>query len=74
MPQKELDALRLPLLQPLGPAFRAPRRVAFYLFADGSWVIENFNDEPVAVELDGQSRKCRPGAGPCSGRKRESKS
>ena len=23
-----------------------------YLFADGSWVIENFNDIPVTVKLD----------------------
>ena len=51
LPQKELDSLRLPLLRPLGTSLRAPARVALYLFADGSWVIENFNDEPVVVEL-----------------------
>lgn len=55
--EKELDALRLPLLQPLGCSFRAPSRVALYLFADGSWVIENFNDEPVAVELAGKPQR-----------------
>lgn len=55
--QKELDALRLPLLQPLGSSFQAPSRVALYLFADGSWVIENFNDEPVVVELAGKQQR-----------------
>ncbi len=55
--QEELDSLRLPLLRPLGPSFRAPSRVALYLFADGSWVIENFNDEPVVVELAGKQQR-----------------
>jgi hypothetical protein len=27
--------------------------VALYLFDDGSWVIENFNDAAVQVKLDG---------------------
>ena len=31
--------------------------MAFYPFADGSWVIENFNDEPVTVDLNGESRQ-----------------
>jgi hypothetical protein len=34
--------------------------VAFYPFADESWVIENFNDEAVAVNLDGQQRQVPP--------------
>ena len=34
--------------------FRAPNRVALYLFRDGSWVVENFNDEAVTTELNGQ--------------------
>jgi hypothetical protein len=55
--QKELDALRTPLLQPLGSSFRAASRVALYLFADGSWVIENFNDAPVVVELAGNQQR-----------------
>ena len=55
LPQKELDDLRAPLLRPLGHTLRAPNRVAFYPFADGSWVIENFNDTPVTVDLDGHS-------------------
>lgn len=57
LPQKELDSLRDPLLRPLNRTFRAPARVAYYPFTDGSWVIENFNDEAVTVELDGQPRQ-----------------
>ncbi len=52
-----LNPLRAPLLKPWGHAFRAPNRVGLYLFADGSWVIENFNDRPVTVELDGTRRE-----------------
>ena len=54
LPQPTLDVLRAPLLKPLGHSFKAPNRVALYLFADGSWVVENFNDQPVQVELDGR--------------------
>ena len=50
--QKELDELRAPLLRPYKTSFRAPNGVALYLFRDGSWVIENFNDEPAKVELN----------------------
>ena len=53
LPQGDLDALRQWLLKPLGLTFKAPNRVALYLFADGSWVVENFNDRAVTVELDG---------------------
>jgi hypothetical protein len=52
-PQIELDLIRQPLLKPLARTFRAPGRVALYLFTDGSWVVENFNDRPVSVKLDG---------------------
>ncbi len=54
LPQDTLDALRAPLLEPLSRRFEAPNRVALYLFADRSWVVENFNDGPVTVKLDGQ--------------------
>ena len=57
LPQAELDALRAAMLRPLDHTFRAPSRVALYLFADGSWVIENFNDEPVVVELAGKQQR-----------------
>jgi hypothetical protein len=55
--QGDLDAIRQWLLEPLGRTFKAPNRVALYLFADGSWVVENFNDEVVAVELNGESQQ-----------------
>jgi hypothetical protein len=51
----ELDALRAPLLRPFKVTFAAPNRVALYLFRDGSWVFENFTDEAVKVELNGQA-------------------
>jgi len=56
MEQPEVDALRTPLLKPFGRAFEAPGKVALYLFADGAWVIENFNDHAVTVKLDGVER------------------
>jgi hypothetical protein len=52
--QSELDELRAPLLRPLNVTFRAPNRVGLYLFQDGSWVIENFADDTVSVELNGK--------------------
>jgi hypothetical protein len=51
---EQLDGYRAPLLSALGKAFQAPNRVALFCFADGSWVIENFNDEPADVSLDGR--------------------
>lgn len=53
LPQDALDRLREPLLKPLGRRFAAGNRVALYLWEDGSSVVENFNDEPAAVRLDG---------------------
>ncbi|HUC86074.1 MAG TPA: hypothetical protein VL970_12830 [Candidatus Acidoferrales bacterium] len=52
--QADLDRLRNPLLAPLKQGFSAPNKVALYLFSDGSWVIENFNDTPVQTSLSGQ--------------------
>jgi hypothetical protein len=52
--QQELDQLRQPLLQPFETAFQAPTRVSLYLFEDRSWVIENFRDDPVEVQLNGK--------------------
>ena len=57
LPQDRLDTLRAPLLKPFKATFKAPNRVALYLFEDGSRVVENFTDEPVEVELDGTTRK-----------------
>ena len=58
--QESLDAIRQPLLKSLGRSLEAPCRVALYLFSDGSWVIENFNDRPVTVKLDGQTLNVGP--------------
>ncbi len=52
--QDELDAIRSPLLRAIDVKFSAPNQVALYLFEDGSWVVENFNDAPVTVTLDGR--------------------
>ncbi|HEY3915540.1 MAG TPA: hypothetical protein VGN61_13715 [Verrucomicrobiae bacterium] len=52
--QEKLDAIRAPLLRPFRTTFQAPNRVALYLFSDGGWVIENFNDTPVDVTLNSQ--------------------
>jgi hypothetical protein len=60
--QKELDELRASLLRPFKTSFAAPDQVAVYLFRDGSWVIENFNDTPARVELNG-----KPGTVPTRG-------
>ena len=56
LPQNDLDALRPALLRPLHLSFKAPGRVGFYPFQDGSWVIENFNDQPVTVEIGGTTQ------------------
>jgi len=53
--QDHLDGIRAPLLQPFKSSFRAPNRVALYLFNDKSFVIENFRDEPATVELNGKA-------------------
>ena len=50
----DLDDLRAPLLLPFHSSFSAPNRVALYLFGDGSWVVENFNDEALTIELNHQ--------------------
>ena len=54
--QSSLDYLRVHLLSPLKCNFAAPNKVGFYLFTDGSWVIENFNDTPVTVQLNGAKK------------------
>ncbi len=52
--QAECDALRQPLLRPLRWRFEAPNRVGLYLFADGSWVIENFGDQIARTKIHGE--------------------
>jgi hypothetical protein len=51
----EIDPLRAALLRPFQIQFKAPNRTALYLFEDGSWVIENFNDQPVEPKLNGET-------------------
>jgi hypothetical protein len=46
--------MRRPLLAAIHTTFRAPNGVALYLFSSDSWVVENFNDQPAAVELNGE--------------------
>jgi len=58
--QAELDAIRAPLMRPLGRRLESPNRVAIYLFADGSEVIENFNDHAVTVRLDSRPHEIAP--------------
>ena len=53
LPKGDLERIREPLLRPLGRRFVAAGKLALYLWEDGSSVIENFNDEPAIVELDG---------------------
>lgn len=58
--QTELDEFRAPLLRPVKTSFHAPGRVALYLFKPAGWVVENFNDQPVEVELNGQKLTVEP--------------
>ena len=54
-----IAALR-PHMRPFGRCFEAPHPVALYLFQDGSRVIENVNDEPAGVMLDGLPQRFAP--------------
>jgi hypothetical protein len=58
--EAELNAIRQLLLKPFDRTFSAPNRVALYLFSDGSWVVDNFSDNPAKVELDGAAMKIAP--------------
>jgi hypothetical protein len=52
--REALLALRAPMLAPLNVRFEAPAGVSLYLFDDGSWVIENFNDAEADVVINGK--------------------
>jgi hypothetical protein len=54
LPQERLDDLRAPLLGAVGVTFQAPHQMGLYLFTRGGWVVENFNDAPVEVALNGR--------------------
>ena len=53
MGQPALDELRSSMLGKM-VQFKSPNQVALYWFQDGSWVVENFNDAAVKVELNGK--------------------
>jgi hypothetical protein len=52
LPREAADALRGPLLRPLGWEFSAPAGVALYLF-DGAWCVYSFLDRSVGVGING---------------------
>ena len=54
LPESALNDLRAFLLRPLKVSFQAPNRVGLYYFRDGSWVVENFNDQSAPVKLNGR--------------------
>ncbi|MGZ8940070.1 MAG: hypothetical protein ACXW32_12735, partial [Limisphaerales bacterium] len=56
----DLSKLRAPLLGALNLRFEAPNRVGLYPFSDRSWVVENFNDEPVEVQINGENLRLSP--------------
>jgi len=60
LPEGEVELLREHLMAPLKTTFRGPKKVGFYLFKDRSWVVENFNDTPAVVELDGSQIQVPP--------------
>ncbi|MBM3333927.1 hypothetical protein FJY63_04625, partial [Candidatus Sumerlaeota bacterium] len=49
--REEADALRQPLLEPLGITLSAPTRVSLYLYGSKKIVLENFNDESIEAVL-----------------------
>ena len=51
--EDRLNRLRSQLLPALGATLEGPNKIALYLFQDKSWVLENFNDYPVKVQLNG---------------------
>lgn len=55
MTNAQLDGIRKPVLTALKTSFQAPSQVSLYLFTDGSYVIENFNDQPVDTVLNEMS-------------------
>lgn len=50
--REDLDELRRPLLRPFKASLSAPNKVSLFLYDDGSWVVCNFNNDAVGVELN----------------------
>lgn len=55
--REEADALRRPLLEPLGITLSAPTRVSLYLYGSKKIVLESFNDEEIEVGLNVRDAK-----------------
>ncbi|MGB9604165.1 MAG: hypothetical protein ACPMAG_15375, partial [Limisphaerales bacterium] len=55
--QQQINELQAKVLKPFKVNFKSGNKVGFYLYSDGSYVIENFNNEPVDVELNGKILK-----------------
>ena len=53
--QPALDDLRSAMLKTMSIEFKSPNQVGLYWFADGSWVVENFNDSAVKAQLNGKT-------------------
>ena len=49
--RKKLNGIRDKMLAPFDVKFDAPNSVALYLMGDDTYIIENFNDEPVDIIL-----------------------
>jgi hypothetical protein len=58
--EREISAIRQPLLDALGVEFDAPADVALYLFSDNSWVIESFQDRGTTVSFNGENYTIPP--------------
>ena len=54
MPIARVSNLRAAMLRPLACQFEGPACTAFYLFEDGSWVVESFHDAPIEVMINGR--------------------
>jgi hypothetical protein len=54
-PAADLRRLQQAMLSGTAAGFNAPVKVAFYPFADGSWVVENFNDQPVIAQIESKA-------------------
>lgn len=55
LPTERVSTLRAAMLRPMACQFEGPPRTAFYLFDDGSWVVESFHDAPIEVTINGRA-------------------
>ncbi len=53
IPEDELNRLRRAMLSPWSMTVHGPNKLGVYVFDDGSYVLENFNDEAIRVEFNG---------------------